>query len=174
MVEHRLTAAEAATQIVGLINSRPVSPWPYEIEAIITRAAAPGGSRTAALDTVTPALAAAFAEWDALRQRCESGEDLGDDAYNELDQRLVEKTEAMFAIGARTFADLQLLVRAVVYWNAPLMVGAPDYPECAFADGPDRAVGQDGRSVAHFVGIVRDMLGEVTRADGGPNLSSRG
>ena len=33
----RLTAHEAATQIVGLINSRPVSPWPHEIEAIIAR-----------------------------------------------------------------------------------------------------------------------------------------
>ena len=37
MVE-RLTAAEAASAIVGLINSRPVSPWPHEIEAIIARA----------------------------------------------------------------------------------------------------------------------------------------
>ena len=35
MVEHRLTAAEAATQIIGLINSRPATPWPHEIEAII-------------------------------------------------------------------------------------------------------------------------------------------
>jgi hypothetical protein len=33
----RLTAAKAAIQIVGLINSRPVSPWPHEIEAIIAR-----------------------------------------------------------------------------------------------------------------------------------------
>jgi hypothetical protein len=55
-----------------------------------------------------------------------------------LDQRLVEKTEALFAIGARTFADLQLLMPAVEYWNSPLMVGAPDYPECAFADGPEQ------------------------------------
>ena len=36
MVE-RFTAAEAASAIVGLINSRPVSPWPHEIEAIIAR-----------------------------------------------------------------------------------------------------------------------------------------
>ena len=33
----RLTAAKAAIQIVGLINSRPVSPWPHEIEAIVAR-----------------------------------------------------------------------------------------------------------------------------------------
>ena len=38
MVE-RLTAAEAASTIVRLINSRPVSPWPHEIEAIIARVA---------------------------------------------------------------------------------------------------------------------------------------
>jgi hypothetical protein len=39
MVEPRLTAAEAATRIVGLINSRPATPWPHEIEAIIARIA---------------------------------------------------------------------------------------------------------------------------------------
>jgi hypothetical protein len=39
MVEPRLTAAEAASAIVGLINSRPVSPWAHEIEAIIARVA---------------------------------------------------------------------------------------------------------------------------------------
>jgi hypothetical protein len=38
MVE-RLTAAEAATQIIGLINSRPATPWPHEIEALIARVA---------------------------------------------------------------------------------------------------------------------------------------
>jgi hypothetical protein len=36
MVE-RLTAAEAASQIIGLINSRPATPWPHEIEAIVSR-----------------------------------------------------------------------------------------------------------------------------------------
>jgi hypothetical protein len=39
MADPRLTAAEAATQIVGLINSRPATPWPDEIEAIIARVA---------------------------------------------------------------------------------------------------------------------------------------
>jgi hypothetical protein len=38
MVE-RLTAAEAATQIIDLINSRPATPWPHEIEALIARVA---------------------------------------------------------------------------------------------------------------------------------------
>jgi hypothetical protein len=33
----RLTAAEATAQIVSLINSRPATPWPREIEAIIAR-----------------------------------------------------------------------------------------------------------------------------------------
>jgi hypothetical protein len=37
MVEPRLTPAEATSQVIGLINSRPVSPWPHEIEAIIAR-----------------------------------------------------------------------------------------------------------------------------------------
>jgi hypothetical protein len=39
MVE-RLTAADAASQVVALINSRPVTPWPHEIEAIIARVTA--------------------------------------------------------------------------------------------------------------------------------------
>ena len=38
MVE-RLTAAEAADQIVGLINTSPRTPWPHEVEAIIARTA---------------------------------------------------------------------------------------------------------------------------------------
>jgi hypothetical protein len=44
MVEPRLTAAEAATQIVGLINSRPATPWPHEIEAIIAQVAPASGA----------------------------------------------------------------------------------------------------------------------------------
>jgi hypothetical protein len=36
MVE-RLTPAEAAAQITGLINAKPSTPWPHEIEAIIAR-----------------------------------------------------------------------------------------------------------------------------------------
>jgi hypothetical protein len=38
--------------------------------------------------------------------------------------------------------------------------------------GRNKAEGQDGRSVAHFVRVVRDLLRNLTRADGGPNLSS--
>jgi hypothetical protein len=37
MVEPRLTAAEAASAIVALINSRPTSPWLGEIQAVIER-----------------------------------------------------------------------------------------------------------------------------------------
>ena len=37
MVEHRLTAAEAATAIVHLINTSPRTPWAGEIEAITAR-----------------------------------------------------------------------------------------------------------------------------------------
>jgi hypothetical protein len=37
MVEPHLTAAEATSQIIGLINSRPATPWPREVEAIIAR-----------------------------------------------------------------------------------------------------------------------------------------
>ena len=48
----------------------------------------------------------------------------------------------------------------------------PGHPECAFADGLDRAEGQDGRSVAHFIRAVPDLLGNLTRLDGGPNLST--
>jgi hypothetical protein len=43
-----LTAKQAAAQIVGLINSRPATPWPHEIEAIIARLA-PTPAATASL-----------------------------------------------------------------------------------------------------------------------------
>jgi hypothetical protein len=51
MVE-RLTAAEAATQIIGLINSRPATPWPHEIETIIAQVAPASGAASALPDHV--------------------------------------------------------------------------------------------------------------------------
>jgi hypothetical protein len=48
MVE-RLTPAEATSQVVALINSRPVSPWPREIEAIIARVGSPSMSASISL-----------------------------------------------------------------------------------------------------------------------------
>jgi hypothetical protein len=47
MVE-RLTSAEAASQIIGLFNSKPTTPWPAEVKAII--------DRVAKVPTVTPAM----------------------------------------------------------------------------------------------------------------------
>lgn len=61
MLEHRLTAAEAASQIVGLINSRPATPWPHEIEAIIARVAPT--PNTAALPEHVTAYRAAAQEY---------------------------------------------------------------------------------------------------------------
>jgi hypothetical protein len=55
----RLTAAEAATQIIGLINSRPATPWPHEIEAIIAQVAAASGAASALPDHVAVYRAAA-------------------------------------------------------------------------------------------------------------------
>jgi hypothetical protein len=39
MVEPRLTSAEATSQIIGLINSKPTTPWPAGVKAIIDRVA---------------------------------------------------------------------------------------------------------------------------------------
>lgn len=49
---NRLTVAEAASQIVGLINSRPATPWPHEIEAIIACVALTSNAASALPDRV--------------------------------------------------------------------------------------------------------------------------
>jgi hypothetical protein len=160
-------ARAAAEQIAALINSRVQSPRIDEMETIIARA-----MPTNPLGQATPEMAAAFAEWEAVRVLHDSDVQRSDEETGELGDRLVDKTEALFAVRVRSFADLQFLVPAVVCWNAPLLVGAPGYPESAFADGPDKAKGQDDRSVAHFIRTVRDLLGKVACVDGGPNLSN--
>jgi hypothetical protein len=48
MVDPRLTAAEATSQIIGLINSKPTTPWPAEVKAIV--------DRVAKVPTATPAM----------------------------------------------------------------------------------------------------------------------
>jgi hypothetical protein len=86
--------ADAATAIVGLINSQPRSPRPDEIEAIIACVAAPS----------LPLLR----RGDAARERFESGEDLDDEASGTWTTALLKRTKRR----ARTFADLQLFIPA--------------------------------------------------------------
>jgi hypothetical protein len=63
-----------------------------------------------------------------------------------------EKSEAILALGARTFADLQLLVPVVTHWNAPMHLGSPDYPECILQEGgEDEGDGLEERSLAYFI-----------------------
>jgi hypothetical protein len=48
MVEPGLTSAEATSQIIGLFNSKPTTPWPAEVKAIV--------DRVVKVPTATPAL----------------------------------------------------------------------------------------------------------------------
>ena len=69
------TAKEAAAQIVSLINSRPATPWPREIEAIIARVAPAATALPASVHAgavaqfvpVDPELVRLISEW--RRQR---------------------------------------------------------------------------------------------------------
>lgn len=158
-----LSVPEAAAAIVTLINSRAASPRPDEIEAIIARAAVP-----AMLGEVSPAMAAAFAEWEAVRAPYEAaGNKYGrtNDEADDLEaQRWAdvfgEKSEALLALGARSFADLRLLVPVVAYWNSPMSVDSPDYPHCAFEiGGEDEGDGLEDKSRAYFIRAVMDLLG---------------
>lgn len=181
MVEPRLTAAEATAQIIGLINAKPTSPWPHEIEAIIARVEAPANGNTATLGAITPALASAFAEWETARDHYDAASDLYGRTDDEEDRRdakrwsdvFTEKSQVVLELGAQSLADLQLLFPVVVYWNSPLHVKSPPYPHCTIEKGgDDEGDSLEPKSPAYFIRTVMELLGKLVCADGGPNLST--
>lgn len=159
----------AAREISVLINTRPQSPRIDELEAIIARAAVPLLDCAPALGSVTPALAAAFAEWESVRVHYEAAGDTcgrtNDKGVRADTQHWVdlfgEKSEAVLALGAQTFADLQLLLPVVIYWNSPLSVNSPDYPHCTLeTGGHDEGECLEPKSLAYFVRATMGLLGK--------------
>jgi hypothetical protein len=176
-----LAARDATKEIIRLINSRPTSPWPAEIEAIIARAAAPNSGRTFALGNISPDLAAAFAEWETVRDHYDAAGELyghTDDPSHKVDadhwsQVFHEKSEAVLELGARSLADLQLLLPVVLYWNSPISLKSPPYPHCTLeVGGADEGEYFEAKSTAYLVRALIDLLGRLICTDGGPNLST--
>jgi hypothetical protein len=104
----------------------------------------------------SPAVAAAFAEWDAARVRCEAEEPHEDwdsnGAFN-------EKSEALLALGANSFADLALLLPAVLYWNSPTSGYSPEFPDCVVEKGgEDEGEGLEPKSAAYFIKAVIGLM----------------
>jgi hypothetical protein len=72
----------------------------------------------------------------------------------------------------QSLADLQLLLPVVVHWNSPFSARSPDYPHCILEEGgEDEGESLESESPAYFIRAVMGLLGMVTCADGGPNLS---
>jgi hypothetical protein len=150
-------ARQAAEQIAALINSRVQSPRIDELEAIIAGVTTPQPvcAHVGPLGPVGQELAAAFFDWD--RARIRDSEELDDHEARARQDIIAEKTAALFAIGVRSFADLRLIVPAVVYWNSPGSVKSPAYPECILeVGGEDEGEGFEPKSVAY---LVRGLIG---------------
>jgi hypothetical protein len=125
-----LTTQQAAAQIVALINSRPHSPRPEEIEAIVARAASSSG--------VAPLVSPMAADWwRAIRDERDtfarhqqeykalraSGLDLTEEDAKRSDAeakailaRTEEATVAVWQAGAKTWADIVLFAELARYW----------------------------------------------------------
>jgi hypothetical protein len=127
----------------------------------------PASDLASTLGTVSPALAAAFAEWEAARaQDHEAGNAYGR-SDDEADSIRADhcaaahrtKSEALLALGAHSFADLALLLPVVMEWNSPMHVTSSDYPDCLLKEGgEDEGEGLEERSVAYFIWAVMDLL----------------
>jgi hypothetical protein len=105
-----------------------------------------------------PELTAAFFAWDQARIR--DTEELDGDEAKARSRAFVEKTATLFAVGVRSFADLRLLLPAVVHWNSPGSVKSPDYPECILEPGgEDEGEDFEPKSVAYLVRGVIGLLG---------------
>jgi len=125
-----LTTQQAAAQIVALINSRPHSPRPEEIEAIVARAASSSG--------VAPLVSPMAADWwrairderDTFARRQQEYKALkasGRDRTEEEGKRCDAEAEAILArtegatvaawrAGAKTWADIVLFAEMARYW----------------------------------------------------------
>jgi hypothetical protein len=74
-------------------------------------------------------------------------------------QDIIAEGHSLFAIGVRSFADLRLIVPAVVYWNSPGSVKSPAYPECILeVGGEDEGEGFEPKSVAYLVRALVGLL----------------
>jgi len=120
------------------------------------------------LGEVSPALVAAFAEWQDARKldHAASG------AYgrtNDNDDCIradhcaevhTMKSKALLALGAKSFSDLRLLLPVVMEWNSPMSRSSPDFPHSILEKGG----GDEGESlaeisVAYFIRAVMGLLG---------------
>jgi hypothetical protein len=162
----KLTHQQATAEIIALINTSPRSPRPDEIDAIIAKVAPPRAVGLP-LGEVSPAVAAAFAEWETARAN--DHEAVGTYAHTDAkaDDIRAEhasevhttKSEALLALGAKSFADLCLLLPVVAEWNSPFSAKSPDYPHCILEKGSqDEDKGMEERSVAFFIRAVMDLL----------------
>jgi hypothetical protein len=149
-----LSAKDAATEIVALINSRAQSPWPEEIEAIITRVA-----------PVSPDVSCAdhgqLAQWDSIvRQHVADTEKAcNDDAEcDRLDNVLAATCEALWAQPVHSLDDVLVRMAVCVHWNSPLHIADPAYPDCALDPAPGEG-DMDSRSLAYLVRGLLDLAG---------------
>jgi hypothetical protein len=83
-----------------------------------------------------------------------------DDATDEADAErwanvFGEKTKALLDLGVRSFADLQLLLPVVIYWNSPICVKSPPYPYCSLQEGGEDEGESKGAAISCGHGTLR-------------------
>ena len=134
------TAHAAAAEIAALINARPSSPRPEEIEAIIARTlAAPEPSDPD--DAGPPILAtwearAALERWQRclhdFLDRCKSGADTETDWA-----AIIQQSQIIWDRPVQSLDDVLLRAAVCIHWNCPGMATDPAYPDDIIADGPE-------------------------------------
>lgn len=156
-----------ATEIVALINSRPVSPRADEIAAILAASGTPPLSTShPALRARWDAAAAAHSEACARLSRMfdedEGRQDTGpvEDEMSQLQDRLDDCARDIFRAPARTAGDVRLVADAAfsTLWSGVHLADAG--ADAHMAGGPHHAVGRGicAEALAALFKAVRDVL----------------
>jgi hypothetical protein len=148
-----LTVAEAATAIVALINTRPVSPRREELEAIIARAA-PASAARMVLPPLSPLhlryreSLAEIARLDDNYYSLAMSADEKEAAVEAACERAMALERETWATPAKTLADVLLRGEMALYNENGVMESLHD-PEAYY----------DERAVAQLIKAVVDVLG---------------
>jgi hypothetical protein len=173
MTDATLTASEAATQIVGLINSRVSSPSKDEIEVVLAKisgapvhsgADAAGAPSTLGQAPLTehPLVKEANAVVDIWHDACEGAEAAGNDtAVDAAGERVDGFARRLWARQPTSAADI--VARAIIFehWCGGIddATGELRYLNRAAVVTANRATECDWSAEAHLLDAIRKVLG---------------
>jgi hypothetical protein len=166
-----LTTSKAAAEVLELVNSRPNTPRPEEIETIIARAAAPAANAMYRL-----------AEWDRRLSEWHRATNASttDEEATLADSRLIDFCLDQWRRPSKSWDDIALRAAIAKHWVwpnfDPCLSG--DFSELLSRAKVKERCAMDEQSVAHLLKGIATLLGRPLELPhesetGGPRLPAQ-